>query len=258
MTQAQLHIAQTGQALQESAAAFVLRVAVHSLAARGRFTIAFSGGSLPSLVCPPLLTDPLVGQIAWSAWRIFFVDERCVPLDDAESNYRLLRDQLLDHAPIPAAHVFPARAELPPQEMADAYDSLLRHTLERGSEGWPVFDLILLGMGPDGHTASLFPNHALLHETQRCAAAIFDAPKPPPQRITLTLPVINQARYVAFIVAGESKAAAVAYTLQPPVAIAPTPARLVQPVSGELHWFLDEAAARQLDQANDRENAPVI
>lgn len=249
-----LYVASTIDALQEGAAAFVAQVAARSISTRGRFSVAFSGGSLPGLVCPPLLTGPLVGQIDWSAWRIFFADERCVPLDDPESNYRLLRQHLLDHAPIPPMNVFPVREDLPPEEMAEDYADLLRRELGQTRDGWPVFDLILLGMGPDGHTASLFPHHALLHEERRWVAAILDAPKPPPQRVTLTLSVIAHARCVAFIVTGKNKAEAVAHSVQPAPDAPLTPAGRVRPIVGELQWFLDREAAQQIDDTSRNTN----
>ncbi len=248
MTQRQLHIATAIHALQENAADFVVNVATRSISARGRFTVAFSGGSLPGLLCPPLLADPLIRQIDWARWQIFFADERCVPLDDPESNYYLLRQHLLARAQIPTTNIFPACTDLSPGKMADEYTETLRQELGQADARRPVFDLILLGMGPDGHTASLFPHHPLLHEEERWVAAIFDAPKPPPQRITLTLPVINHARYVAFVVAGANKAEAVASSLRPPFPLALTPAGMVQPVTGELHWFLDHDAAQQIDE----------
>lgn len=227
--------------LSHAVATQVVALAATAIAQRGRFTVAFSGGSLPGLVCPPLVTD-FADQIDWSAWHIFLADERCVPLDHPESNYRLLREQLLDHVPIPPEQIYPVAVERDPAAASLAYTTRL--TAIFGAEQPPRFDLLLLGMGPDGHTASLFPNHPLLDETQQWVAAIWDAPKPPPQRVTLTLPVLNGARQLFFVVTGASKAALVAAVLTEP----PTPARpatLVRPHAGELTWFLDAEAAAQ-------------
>lgn len=228
--------------LSHAIAAQVVALAATAIAQRGRFTIAFSGGSLPALVCPPLVTD-FADQIDWSAWQIFFVDERCVPLDHPESNYRLLREQLLDHTPIAPAQVYPVAVDLPPATAAQAYEVTLRALF--GADQPPRFDLVLLGMGPDGHTASLFPDHRLLNETQRWVAALADAPKPPPQRVTLTLPLLTAARQVSFVVTGANKAAMIDQVLtQSPTAA--RPASLVQPMKGALDWFLDNAAAARL------------
>ncbi len=210
--------------------------AAEASAARGIFTVAMSGGSLPKLIAPGLLA----ANIDWSSWRVFFADERCVPLDHPDSNYRLALELLFGPANLPAGHIFPINPALSPAAAADDYQTKLRQVF---GDALPRFDLILLGMGEDGHTASLFPGHLLLSETTRNVAPIFNSPKPPPERITLTLPVLNAARHVAFVAAGAGKADVLPQVLAPGSAL---PAGLVQPASGQLTWFVDEAAARRL------------
>ncbi len=239
----------TTQALGQTAAKFVTQLANQAMATRGRFTVALSGGSLPGIISSPLMVEALHSQMDWSAWHVFWADERCVPLEHPDSNYRLAREQLFDHVNIPANQIYPINETLPPTEAAAAYQEIMAQVFQP-SGPYPRFDLILLGMGEDGHTASLFPRHPLLAETGRWVAPIFDSPKPPPQRITLTLPVINHAEHVMFVTTGASKA-----NLLPPALNATTdpgliPAQMVQPLNGQLTWFVDEAAAQLLKSSS--------
>jgi 6-phosphogluconolactonase len=242
---ANLHTFATLEQLAQAAAGYVAQLSAQATAERGRFTVALSGGSLPKILCPPLAAEPLRGQVDWSSWRVFWADERCVPLTDPDSNYRLAREYLFEQVDIPPGQIYPLDDTLNPAAAARAYQAKLAEVLQPPAGQRPRFDLILLGMGEDGHTASLFPHHPLLRETERWVAPIFDSPKPPPERITLTLPVINKARQVAFITAGAGKAGALAQVMKAE-AINPLPAQMVQPVKGELHWFVDEAAATSL------------
>ncbi len=238
-----VHVFASAAQLGQMAGEHVARLARQAVSERGRFTVAFSGGSLPKLLCPTLVAEPLRTLIDWPAWHIYFVDERCVPLTSADSNYRLLREVLLDHVPVPPAQVYTLDHALAPLAAAEAYATTMHRLF---GTGWPRFDLVLLGMGPDGHTASLFPHHRLLQERRAWVAAVLDAPKPPPQRITLTLPVINNARQVSFVVTGAEKATALAQALRSGPNVEPVPAGLVQPGKGGLDWFVDEAAAEKL------------
>jgi 6-phosphogluconolactonase len=241
-----LHIFSTAQALGQAAAELVVRLAAQAVAERGRFMVALSGGSLPKLVAPALVAEPLRSRVDWSAWHVFWADERCVPFDDPDSNYHGAREYLFDQVDIPAEHIYPLDAALDPSAAAAAYQARLARVFQPAAGQLPGFDLILLGMGEDGHTASLFPHHALLAETERWVAPIFDSPKPPPARITLTLPIINQARQVAFVAAGAGKAEVLAQVLGPGDRTAELPARQVRPVHGDVHWFIDQAAALKL------------
>lgn len=232
--------------LPAAAATFVARLSDQAVAARGQFTVALSGGSLPRLLCPPLAAEPLKSQIFWPAWHVFWADERCVPLTDPDSNYFLARQLLFDHVDIPPEQIYPPNVSLEPAETAAAYQATLQRVFSPPGGQLPRFDLILLGIGPDGHTASLFPQHPLLAETEKWVAAVLDSPKPPPQRITLTLPIINNARQVVFITAGAAKASVLPQILGTEKPAASLPARRVQPVRGEQHWFVDQAAAAGL------------
>ncbi len=237
-----LQIFPTTQELGQSAAALVAQLSAEAIAGRGRFIVALSGGSLPKLLGPALAAD---SQINWSAWHICWADERCVPQTYPDSNYSVAKEYLFDHVPIPPSQIYNPNTSFTPTETATTYQATLAQLFASSPHPvtLPRFDLILLGMGEDGHTASLFPGHPVLQETERWAAPIFDSPKPPPERITLTLPVLNNARQVAFITTGASKADILPQVLKTGSTL---PAHLVQPASGKLDWFVDETAARYL------------
>ncbi len=241
-----VHIYTDAEALTRGAAAEFVRLARQAIAARGRFTVALSGGSTPERLYR-LLARPAQAYRAGVAWErvyVFFGDERCVLPDHAESNYRMAHAALLAHVPVPAANVFRMRGEDPDANRA-ARDYECRLQSFFGTEDAPRFDLILLGLGTDGHTASLFPGTAALDESARLVVANrvekFDA-----HRLTLTLPVINHAAHVIFLVSGAEKADAVRRVLEPQAGEAGTPASLVRPRDGELTWLLDSAAAARL------------
>jgi len=237
---ANFHIFQTGQQLGQAAAGHVAYLSAQAIAKRGRFVVAVSGGSLPKLLFPLLVSEPLRSQIDWSKWHVFWADERCVPLTDPDSNYRLTREYLFNHVDIPPAQIVPINDALDPAAAATDYQNRLTQVFAPARGLLPRFDLILLGMGEDGHTASLFPGHFLLREKQLWVAPIFDSPKPPPERITLTLPVINNARQVVFMATGAQKAKPLSAIIK---GNSKLPAGLVQPGDGELHWFVDNTAA---------------
>jgi 6-phosphogluconolactonase len=242
-----LQILSTKEELGQAVASLVARLSAQAVSDRGRFTVALSGGSLPKIVCPPLVSEPWRSQIDWPAWHVFWADERCVPHDHPDSNYYLARQQLFDQVKIPAAQIYPIDGSFEPEITAKAYEAVLKQFFKPEPGRPPRFDLILLGMGEDGHTASLFPRHLLLDETTRWVAPVFDSPKPPPERITLTLPVINQARHVAFVTAGAGKADVLAQMLASDELAEKLPAQLVRPTEGELFWLIDEAAAAKLN-----------
>lgn len=177
---------------------------------RGRFMLALSGGSTPLTVCPLLIVPPRVRQLDWSRVEFFFGDERAVPPDDAESNYGVLKAVLLDHLPgVRAQQVHRMRGEAADLDAAAlAYEDDLRATFGVSRDRPPAFDLIWLGMGPDGHTASLFPDSSALREKHRWVVANW-APRPAAWRLTLTFPVLNAAREAMFVVLGADKAPAV-------------------------------------------------
>ncbi len=177
------------------------------------FKVALSGGSLPKTLAKALLAQGSGkpdDSVDFSKWEVFFADERAVPLGHEDSNYKLLKDELLDKIPVqmgkPTVHTIDVQYMDDVQEMADQYqDSLMRSFAAKDSVKLPIFDLLLLGCGPDGHTCSLFPNHELLRESDAWVAAIEDSPKPPPKRITLTLPVVTHGIKIAFVATGDGK-----------------------------------------------------
>ncbi|KAH8835393.1 hypothetical protein DL96DRAFT_1455327 [Flagelloscypha sp. PMI_526] len=227
--------------LVESLASFVAKTQKEAIDRKGRFTIALSGGSLPKQL------KGLIGNssIKWEKWHVFYADERVVPLDHPDSNHLLCTNELFSKVPIPTENIHTIDVSLLDdlEELADSYEkALIAEFAQKDSARFPVFDLILLGMGPDGHTASLFPGHALLAEEDRWVAYIEDSPKPPPKRITLTYPVINHASKVAFVATGEGKQDMLAQILDRPED--GLPCSRVRPVfPGHLYWFVDDAAS---------------
>ncbi|MBM4055439.1 MAG: 6-phosphogluconolactonase [Planctomycetes bacterium] len=232
--------------LAKKTAELIVRISKKAITERGRFIVAFSGGSLPKLLFPALASEPFYSEIQWKAWHVFWADERCVPPTNSESNYFLAGKHLFDYVDIPSSQIYMPNTSLEPVGMAALYQSRLQNVFRIKDDELPCFDLLLLGMGEDGHTASLFPGHPLLKEKKCWIAPIFDSPKPPPERITLTLPVINNARCIIFLVTGKSKAAALQKIFRGESASSPLPAQMVKPMHGELHWFLDEDAASEL------------
>ncbi|QSA96588.1 6-phosphogluconolactonase [Methylococcus sp. EFPC2] len=203
-----------------------------------RFSLALSGGSTPQRLHRLLTQTPWIERIDWSRVHIFLADERQVPHDHPDSNYRMARETLLDHVPIPPDQIHPVpTAGAKPAEDALAYaDELAAYF---GSDA-PAFDLILLGMGPDGHTASLFPGHTW--PQGGTVIGVENSPKPPPRRISLSLEFINRARNVLFLVTGADKAEAVARVFSEGHGEGALPAGRIQP-AGKLVWLLDQAAA---------------
>ena len=236
--------------LSVALSAHIARSGEQAIAERGRFLIALSGGSVMTLIARGLLGGPAVDG---SLWQVFWADERCVPLASPDSNFRYANEALLKPLNIPREQIHTLDDTLTPDAAALSYASTLAQVFQPESGELPKFDLILLGLGEDGHTASLFPHHPVLTETQRWVVPVLDAPKPPPARITLTLPVINHARHIVFMAAGASKSAIVSEVLDPNVQPPKLPVQLVSPEDGDLRWFIDEAAATNLKNRAARE-----
>lgn len=214
---------------------------------RGIARVAISGGSTPQATFK-LLGDPaqpFLSTIPWDKLQVFWVDERCVPPTDPESNYGVAKNLLLSKVPIPEANIFRMEGELDPQEAASRYESALRNAMKLEGAEAPAFDLLMLGMGPDGHTASLFPNTDGLNELGRLVIANH-VPQKDTWRISLTWTVINQAREVAFEIEGAGKAAILAEVLTGPRDPERLPSQLIRPSNGKLLFLLDEAAAAML------------
>ncbi len=238
----------TPQDLFHAAAEEVIRATTEAVAHRGRFSIALSGGSTPKNLYT-LLAANAGAILPWDRMYFFWGDERHVPPTDAESNYRMTKESLLSKAPIPAGNVFRVPAENPDASAAaEAYEQTLRKFFEVGPGEFPRFDLILLGMGPDGHTASLFPETAALQEKSRLVVANW-VEKLKTTRITFTLPLLNAARTVAFLVSGTDKASVLREVLEGNGPGEQYPSKLVRPREGKLIWFVDRAAASELSKA---------
>jgi 6-phosphogluconolactonase len=186
----------------------------------------------------------------FSKWWIFWADERVVPLDSADSNYRGAQEALLGRVGIPSSQVFALQEGLDAAQAAVNYEGRLLglppSVLPRDGQGMPVFDLVLLGVGPDGHVASLFPNAAATAATSGWVLPVTNSPKPPPSRITLTMPVLNSAAAVAIVALGESKAEVVARALECQALPGALPAQMVRPREGKLRWLLDSMSAQEL------------
>ncbi len=216
-------------------------------ATRGVARIAVSGGNTPRRTFQ-LLADPahpFLAQLPWDKTELYFVDERTVPPDDKDSNYRMVKESLLDHVPLDASRVFRMEGELPPEEAAARYESALRNHLRLEGAEAPSFDILTLGMGDDGHTASLFPHtEALTAWMGLCVAN--HVPQKGTWRITLTAPVINHARDVVFLIAGADKAKPLHEVLLGEPNPEEYPSQLVRPVNGTLTLLLDRAAASRL------------
>jgi 6-phosphogluconolactonase len=236
-----IHVFGSPEELSEAAAGEFAARAAEAIEEYGRFAAVLAGGSTPKEMYAVLASDYADG-IDWGKIHVFFGDERPVPPDDDDSNYKMAREVLLDHVPVGGVHRI--SGELPPDEAAGAYEEELRTFFE--SEEVPRFDLILLGVGGDGHTASLFPETSALEVHDRLVVAN-PVLKLDTTRITLTVPIINAARAVVFLVAGDDKAEAIEKILEDDADARAYPARLIQP-AGELEWMLDQSAATLLSE----------
>jgi 6-phosphogluconolactonase len=233
--------------LVAAAASEIARCRTESIRARGVFSLALSGGTTPRALHARLAQDHPEADF-WEKVQLFFGDERSVPPDRPESNYRMAEETLFTKAEIPAENIHRMKAELPPQEAADEYERELRSWFGTGAGEFPRFDLILLGMGPDGHTASLFPGTEALKESSRLVVANW-VPRLNTWRISLSFPVLNCAREVIFLVTGENKAPVIAQILGDAPSSETFPAQSVSPQQGRLIWMLDKAAAAGLKSA---------
>ena len=229
--------------LNHAIADFIVAQADASIKEQGRFSLALAGGGTPRPAYELLASTAYSQKIAWDKVHILFGDERTVPPDDDDSNYKMAKESLLDFVPIPANQVHRMKGEMNPQDAADDYTQMLQQVF--GTDALPRLDLILLGMGGDGHTASLFPHTAVIHEDEKWVVAHF-VEKLNTWRITLTPPVINHARAVAFLVAGEGKADRLKQVLKGVYQPDELPSQIIQPEGGQLIWFVDSAAAQQL------------
>ena len=224
-------ILENRETLALALAARLATLAGESLAARGTFRLALPGGSVVSLLAQGLAHHPVDA----SRWELFWTDERCVPPTDPHSNFHLAQTELFPVLNIPRERLHPIQGHLGPEAAARAYEDEL-------AKASPQFDLILLGVGEDGHIASLFPGNPALLETTRAAAPVRHAPKPPPNRVTLTLPALLHARHVWIVASGEEKASILKRVFLP-ASEAPVPAQLLHASRGTVTWMVDRAAS---------------
>ncbi|HKC40640.1 MAG TPA: 6-phosphogluconolactonase [Gemmatimonadales bacterium] len=230
-------------ALADAAAGRFITAARDAIASHGQFIVALSGGSTPRDTYLLLGTEALVSRVMWSRVHVLWGDERCVPPDHIESNYRMARETLLDRVPIPAANVHRIHGEDDPATAAEVYEATLRALL-RTPAGARI-DLVLLGLGEDGHTASLFPGNAAVHERTRWVMAA-RASAASVWRITLTPAVINAAAEILFLVSGGAKAGILRRVLERPRRPQELPAQAIAPSNGRVRWCVDAAAAADL------------
>jgi 6-phosphogluconolactonase len=237
----------TTEDLAASAAEFFASVVSAAVGARGVARVAISGGTTPKRMFA-LLADrskPYFDQVPWGRLHLFWVDERCVPPTDKDSNYRMTNEALLEHVPLPAAQIHRIEGELDPEAAAARYEAAIRAAFRLEGAQTPAFDLVLLGLGEDGHTASLFPHTAALFELGRIAVANH-VPQKETWRITLTAPVINRGHEVAFLIEGAGKAQVVHDVFLGAYDPKAKPSQLIRPESGRLTLLLDAAAATML------------
>jgi len=230
------------QVAREAAGLFV-RLSIEAISTRGSFSVALSGGSTPRRIYELLASDDYRTQVSWPGVHVFFGDERTVPPDHADSNYRMANETMLSLVPVPAKNVHRMNGVGDAAASASEYESELRAFF--GDLAWPRLDLVMLGMGDDGHTASLFPGSAALEEQQAWVVANW-VEKFQTWRITLTAPAINAARRVLFLVTGAGKADRLREVLKGERDPARLPSQLIQPRDGTLEWLVDRAAAAKL------------
>ncbi len=243
-----LKVSEPKQLFQVAAQKFC-QIADDAVLRTGRMTVALAGGSTPKALYTLLAADPFRAKIDWSKIHIFWGDERHVSPDHQDSNYRMAQESLLAHVPFVSSQVYRIQGELPhASDAADDYEKILSQVFSVPSGEVPEFDLILLGMGPDGHTASLFPGTEAVHESSKWVAAPW-VEKFQTHRVTLTPVILNQARHIMFMVSGEDKAQALQVVLEGPSQADQYPSQVVDPISGELLWLVDERAARLLQKA---------
>ena len=219
--------------------------AIDCVTNHGRFAVALSGGSTPRPVHRLLGQEPYRSDIPWTGTHLFWVDDRCVPETSPASNFGAAKEDFLGHISIPASQIHPMPVEAPFADGARQYEQELRESFATDQEAFPAFDLMFLGIGQDGHTASLFPGHDALDERQRWVVAVKGG-TPNVSRLTMTLPVLNRAREIVFLVAGKGKASVTKAILEK--SAIGLPAQRIQPLNGRLMWLMDGEASSLLSK----------
>jgi len=251
MSEPSVRISPSPDALAAAAVERFVAAAAAAVTERGRFVVALAGGSTPERAYSLLASPENAPRVDWARTFVYFGDERLVPHDDPRSNFAMAERSLLSRVPLPADNVFAVPVEIgPPEAVAAAYAATLAREFNLPPNSLlPRFDLILLGLGDDGHTASLFPGKPTLEERDAWVVATPPGVLPPPvDRVTFTFPVINAARKVAFLVSGPGKSEVLREVLEGSPSVRDRPAVGVRPAEGELVWLLDEAAAARLSR----------
>jgi 6-phosphogluconolactonase len=230
------HLAQAGAEL-------FTRVAQASVKERGRFAVAVSGGSTPRRMHRLLAEEPYCSGTPWDKTSLFWVDERCVPVTDEGSNYGTAKIDLIEKVPLPRAQIYSMPVKTPPDEGAEEYQREIQNYFQLGEGQFPVFDLIFLGIGADGHTASLFPGQKALQEKKKLVATVKGG-NPDVNRLTLTYPTLNQGRQLVILVSGKGKAVVLKTLFEDK--LARLPAGRIKPANGILTWLIDRDAASEL------------
>ena len=246
----EIHIYKSTTDLITAIADFVVRTAQDSIASRGEFNVVLSGGKSPEFLYEKLASPEYKKQVDWNKVNFFFGDERYVPVNDPQNNAKVARELLFAPLNIPASRIFAVDTSLPPDNAAEDYTAQIASHFGRKES---VFDLILLGLGDNAHTASLFPYTNVLNNQSVSAQSVF-LKQQNTYRITMTAPLINQARNIAFLVYGKAKAEAVHHVLESEYDPEQYPAQLIKPEHGNLQWYLDEDAASLLKDATRSRN----
>ncbi len=241
-----IKVFQSKESMIHSLAEAIVDLARRKAEATGRFTVALSGGSTPKPLYESFASSQYLHKIPWDKVFFFFGDERCVPHDSEDSNYHMVHEAILSKVPVPAENIFPTEMQdVNPEASAELYEKTIKKFFALGENQLPRFDLMLLGLGPDGHTASLFPGTKALEERQRLVVSNY-VEKMSTHRITLTLPVINNSENIIFVVAGHDKAPVIAHILGEKTADQHLyPAQLVKATDGSLKWYLDREAYQE-------------
>jgi 6-phosphogluconolactonase len=234
--------------VSQNAAKILLEAAQMTVKTQGRFSLVLSGGNTPRRLYELLAKPPYREQMPWKNTHVFWGDERCVPADDQRNNANMARQVLLDQVPIPDEQIHPIASTLPPLKAAENYQDTLKEYFKSKSAG---FDLVLLGLGENGHTASLFPGTAVLDEDRYWVSEVYVA-NLRMWRVTLTAPILNRARKTIFLVSGAGKAWVLNQVINGPRRPKELPAQLIQPQNGDLLWLVDQAAASLIQRDSQK------
>lgn len=238
-----LHIQKDPTAVTKELADWIVQIIDATLSKQERFTWVLTGGNSPKALYDLLATNPYKDHIPWNQLHIFWGDERAVPFEDSRNNARMTYEHLLNKVPVSSNQIHVMRTDIEPEQSALEYEKILKQYFKDQNK---TFDLVLSGMGDDGHTLSLFPGTSVIHEKEAWVKSFYLEPQQM-HRITLTAPVVNSASAIAFLTFGTNKAKALHEVLQGPSNVDLYPSQIIQPISGNLHWFIDEPASALLN-----------